>query len=172
MPLSCKCLGKFSFCCPCKLNVLGYASGCLGIIWRLILLVFISTSLSKVTSYDPNIYSIFLSTFLAYISVSFVINCIFIYGICKKRMYFLIPYVTIVALEMVIGVMVLSGIIMILFSIGAIAMAIYFIIIAILIIGIHFTLWLYNILLYKEFQHESLFRNQNGSPIQITEMAS
>ncbi|XP_066247769.1 uncharacterized protein [Euwallacea similis] len=165
MPLSCKCLEKLSICCPCKLNVLGYVSGWLGIIWRIILLVFISTTLSNITSYDPSIYSIFLATCVAYVSVSFVINCVFIYGIFKKKRYFLIPYITIVVLEMIVGVMTLSGIIMILFSIGAIAMAIYFIIIAILIIGIHFTLWLYNILLYKEFQYQSSLKKRNGRPI-------
>lgn len=42
---------------------------------------FLSSIISRITSYDPNLYSIFLITSLVYILLSLVANLVFIYGI-------------------------------------------------------------------------------------------
>lgn len=47
---------------------------------------FLSSIISRITSYDPNLYSIFLITSLVYILLSMVANLVFIYGIFMVSM--------------------------------------------------------------------------------------
>ncbi|XP_048520491.1 uncharacterized protein LOC109546572 [Dendroctonus ponderosae] len=173
MPIiTCDCTGNGTCCSVCKLNVVGYVTGWLGVIWRIVLVAFLSTTLSNITEYDPSLYSILLATCLCYVLTSLVVNSVFIYGVYKKKRHFMLPYITLAAFELIIGVIILSGIIMVLFAVSAVLFAVYTICFAVLIIGINFTLWLYTILLYNDFEYDAKLTRGEFDNIALTRMHS
>ncbi|CAG9766098.1 unnamed protein product [Ceutorhynchus assimilis] len=125
MSISCECLEKLSPCFPCKLNVIAYIAGWLGIIFRVVFVGLISTTISSLTNDDPSIYSIFFGTLLAYLLASLLVNVTFLYGIFIEKRHYILPYITIMSFELCVIVMVTSGMCMLLFAIGAVTAGLY-----------------------------------------------
>nr|XP_022919449.1 uncharacterized protein LOC111428241 [Onthophagus taurus] len=93
------CCGISTACFCCKLETLGCVVGCLGAIYRIMLIVTFSILLSMLTDYDPNLYELVFGIILAYSVVSFITSGMLLIGIFKRIHLFFIPYLSVELLE-------------------------------------------------------------------------
>ncbi|XP_030748071.1 uncharacterized protein LOC115876440 [Sitophilus oryzae] len=153
----------------CNLTLVAYISGCIGLIWRIVIMGMISKSISTHTVYDVYAFYVFYCIALTYILVSIVLNGCFVWGIYKRRKCFVLGYIIVLATEMTIGVIGVSAIVMLLFAVSVVGYGFLFIFVTAISIAIAFLIWLHHVLLYKDFEEVDSFRPNGERNMSLSE---
>ncbi|XP_076255436.1 uncharacterized protein LOC143193240 [Rhynchophorus ferrugineus] len=168
MPVDCSWFGRLCSGQLCNLKLVAYISGCIGLVWRIVVMGLLSSSISTFNS-DLKFVLVILGLALAYILISIIIDGLLLWGVFKDNRHFILPHIIAVGLEMCLGVIIISGVIMVLFAIQSIGSAFLALFVTIFCIGISFLLWLFNILHYKSLEEQDWDSSAGKRHLPLTE---